>query len=442
MTRLYDRLVRTADGDAEGTTDGDLVQDREVVAANGLRQIAANALQGTGDQVVNAKTVLPWLLTGLGAPGILLGLLVPVREAGSMLPQAAMTSWVRRRRVRTGIWVAGALGQAVSVAAMALLAWSTSGVVAGVGIVAALAVFATSRALNSLSGKDVLGRTIPKGERGQVNGLQTVVAGAAAITLGVAVQVFGGSEVDVGVLAALLLGAAVLWVGAAAVFAGVREPVPDEEGDAPAPADGWVASSWSLLRSDAVFRRFVVVRTLLLVSALSPPFVVAVAASEGGAGLSGLGPFVIAQGIAGLVGGRWFGRLADRSSRLLMVGGAAVASVVLLAYVALVRLPASEDWTLLHPATYLLLALVHTGIRVARKTYVVDIAEGDRRTEYVAVSNTAMGVLLLVAGAVSGALATFGPSAALVFLALLGLAGVVVGRTLPEAEDEPDARVG
>src|SRR5699024_3043868 len=149
-----------------------------------------------------------------------------------------------------------------------------------------------------------------------------------------------------------------------------------------------------------------------------------IAASEGGSGLSGLGPFVIAQGIAGLIGGRWFGRLADRSSRLLMVWGAAVASVVLLVYVVLVRLPLADGWGLLHPATYLLLALVHTAVRVARKTYVVDIAEGDRRTEYVAVSNTAMGFLLLVAGAVSGGLATLGPEVALVFLAVLGLAGV------------------
>lgn len=405
--------------------------------SNGLRQVVANALQGTGDQVVNAKSVLPWLLTGLGAPGFLLGLLVPIRESGSMLPQAAMTPWVRRHRARKWIWVAGALGQASSVAAMALLAWLTTGAVAGVGIVLALAAFATSRALCSLAGKDVLGRTIEKGRRGRINGLEVVAAGGAAITLGVAIQVFGGSSVRVGLLAALLVGAAVLWVVAALVFAGVREPVPES---APgSSSSGWVASSWSLLRNDATFRRFVVVRTLLLVSALSPPFVVSIAAAEGGVGLSGLGPFVIAQGIAGLVGGRWFGGLADRSSRRLMIWGSGLASVILLAYLALARSPGVEEWSLLHPLTYLLLMLTHTAVRVARKTYVVDMAEGDRRTEYVAVANTAMGVLLLVAGAVSGALAMLGPGFALVFLALLGLLGVVVGRTLPEVEKRQES---
>ena len=40
--------------------------------------------------------------------------------------------------------------------------------------------------------------------------------------------------------------------------------------------------------------------------------------------------------------------------------------------------------------------------------------------------------MLLVTGAVSAAIATFGELAALTFLALLGLLGAALGRTLPE----------
>jgi hypothetical protein len=105
---------------------------------------------------------------------------------------------------------------------------------------------------------------------------------------------------------------------------------------------------------------------------------------------------------------------------------------VVLAFLGLLQVPGLRELTLLYPATYLLLALAHTGVRVGRKTYVVDLATGNRRTDYVAVSNSAMGVLLLVAGAVSAAVALFGPEAALLFLAGLGFVGVVVSRTLPE----------
>lgn len=159
---------------------------------------------------------------------------------------------------------------------------------------------------------------------------------------------------------------------------------------------------------------------------------VALGAREGGLGLSGLGPFVIAQGVASLVGGRVFGRWSDRSSRTLMVVGAGTASLLVLGFLALYAVPATRGFAYLYPATYLLLALTHTGVRVARKTYVVDMAGDDRRTDYVAVSNSAMGVLLLAAGAVSAGLAHIGDTWALAFLAVLGLVGVLVARTLPE----------
>src|SRR3546814_7569075 len=53
---------------------------------------------------------------------------------------------------------------------------------------------------------------------------------------------------------------------------GVREP--ETEPDDPAEGPGWAAQAWHLLRDDTTLRRFVLVRSLLLVSALSPPFVV------------------------------------------------------------------------------------------------------------------------------------------------------------------------
>jgi hypothetical protein len=432
---LYDRLVR-ADGDVAIEELG--ADARAHVAGNGLRQIGAQALQGAADQVVNAKTVLPWLLSTVGAPGVMLALLVPIRESGSMLPQAALTPWLRGLPKRKWAWVVGAAGQALAAAAMALVAATASGWVAGLGILLAVAVLALARALCSLASKDVLGRTIPKGQRGQVNGTVTVAAGLVALTIGVALQL-SGDDVEVGLLVILLAGAAFCWLAGLAVYAGVREPATEPAAPEPAVTDvgtgqpsGWVADSWALLRGDPTFRRFVGVRALLLVSALSPPFVVSIGVANGDAGLSGLGLFVLAQGFANLLSGRLFGRLADRSSRTLMVWCAAAASSVIVVFLLLLLVPGVQHSEWLYPATYFLLAVVHLGTRVARKTYVVDVAVGDRRTEYVAVSNTAMGLLLLLAGVVTGVLAHWGSALALVLLAVLGFAGAILGRMLPE----------
>lgn len=426
--RLYHWLVKA-------DRSGQDASARQATAGNALRQVGANSLQEIGDQVVNAKTVLPWLFASLGVPTVLIGLLVPIRESGSMLPQAALTPWIRRLRQRRSAWVAGAAGQAVASAAMAFAAALLTGTPAGLVILAALAVFALSRSLCSLAGKDVMGRTVPKGERGQISGISTMVSGAVAITLGLAIRMSGGGDIQPLVVAVLLGAAALAWVLAAAVFSGIVEAEPGEDEAGRLARDqgpGWLRASWRLLADDAPFRRFVLARTLLLVSALSPPFVVALAAAGGDAGLGGLGPFVIAQGLASLVGGRGFGRLADRSSRQLMVVGAALASFVVLLFLGALAIPGMRGQWWLYPVVYLLLVLTHTGVRVARKTYVVDMAEGDRRTGYVAVANTSMGALLLVVGGVSGALASLGTEVALGFLALLGLAGVLVGRSLPE----------
>src|SRR5690606_26154637 len=307
---IYQRLVKA------DRSDQDDAQQR-ATAHNGLRQVAANTLQAIGDQVVNAKTVLPWLFASLGTPAVLIGLLVPIRESGSMLPQAALTPFIKGMRPRRRAWVAGAAGQAAATALMAFAAATMTGTAAGVAILVALALFALARSLCSLAGKDVMGDTIPKGERGQINGVSTALSGALAITLGLAIRLLGGDGVSPLVLAGLLAVAALAWVLAAVVYAGIREPAPPESTRADAGERGWLQASWRLLRDDSAFRRFVTARTLLLVSALSPPFVVALAAGVGGVGLGGLGPFVIAQGLASLVGGKPFGTLADRSSRSL-----------------------------------------------------------------------------------------------------------------------------
>lgn len=433
--RWYHRLV-TADREAEDALGGP-----QRVAAGGLRLITANALQSAGDQVVNAKTVLPWLLSLLGAPTALVGLLVPVRESGSMLPQAALTPWVLKAPRRTRVWMVGATGQGVATLGMAAAAALADGLLAGVLVVAALAVFALSRALCSMASKDVQGRAVPKGQRGQVTGIATAVSGVVAVLLGVVLQRLG-QDLDVAVLAGLLVGAALTWFVGVVVYAGIPERTDGRDraadgrsGEEEDGGDGrasWVRDTLDLLRTDRDFRWFVTARALLLVSALAPPFLVTLAADRGTSWLAGLGAFVIAQGVASVVGGRVFGRLADRSSRLVMTVGAVAASLVVLLVVVVVV--AGADGLVLPTLVggYLVVSLVHVGVRVARKTYVVDMAEGDLRTRYVATANTAMGVILLVTGAVSAGLATLGEVPALVFLAVLGLVGAVVSWRLPE----------
>ncbi|MDN5599201.1 MAG: MFS transporter [Brachybacterium sp.] len=435
--RLYSALM-TRSPDAEQEMPADV---RRHIAPNGLRLVLAGALQSSGDQTVNASTVLPWLFAALGVPPALTGVLVPIRESGSMLPQAVLTPLILRVRHRRWVFVTGALVQAGAVAVMAATAALGAGLAAGLVIVAALAVFALGRCLCSISSKDVQGRTIPKGERGQINGLSTTAAGFVAITLGLAIRLLGGQDLASGQLAWLLAAGAVLWVAVAIVYSSVREPAaevpePGPEQETSRTAGTWFTEAVTLLRQDAAFRHFVLVRSLLLVSSLSPPFVVALSLRSGAGSLAGLGGFLVASGLAALIGGRLFGRLADRSSGRLMSIGAGVASALIIATVVVVALPGFDGdgraGELLFIGVYFALTLTHTGVRVGRKTYVVDMAEGDLRTTYVAVSNSAMGIILLLVGAISSLLAIVQIAWALLLLAAMGLIGVIAGARLPD----------
>ncbi|WP_228064460.1 hypothetical protein [Novilysobacter avium] len=60
------------------------------------------------------------------------------------------------------------------------------------------------------------------------------------------------------------------------------------------------------------------------------------------------------------------------------------------------------------------------------------MAEGNRRTDYTAVSNTVIGVLLLATGGLSAAVAMLGTSWALLLLGAMGRLGTAGSWRLPE----------
>ncbi|MGD2042287.1 MAG: MFS transporter [Acidimicrobiia bacterium] len=432
MTDILDRLYSTLVDSDDEHGRGDLPEEacREV-PGNAAKLVGGFTLQKSGDRVADAKTVLAWMLTSLGAPDFTTALLVPIRESGSLLPQALLVPLVRRRGLRSRVWSAGAVGQSVAIAAIGFAGFTLSGLGLGLATLAGLAIFALARAVSSISAKDVIGKTIPFGDRGSVTGIAASIAGLAAIVTGVVITTSLRSA-DATTLALVVGGSAVLWLGGAAVFLTVEEEPSPEDASDPATS---LRESFTLLAEDAPFRRFVTARALMLVTALSPPFVVALSASVGESAVSGVGPFVVATGIAGLIASPIWGRLADRSSRLVMATASAASALIILAYLGLRQGGVESTWWL-GPGTYLLLAIAHAGARMGRKTYVVDMAGGDKRTRYVAVSNTLIGLILLGTGVAGAAVAGFGAAWTLAGLAVAGLAGTGVSLSMEEIHAE------
>lgn len=398
-----------------------------------LLHVASLSLTKLGDGLADTKLVLSWLLASLGAPSYLVGLLVPVRESLSLLPQLAVAARIRAHAVRKWFWVAGSLVEALALAMMALAAMLLEGAVAGWAILALLALFSLGRGVASIAHKDVLGKTISKTRRGTVSGWAATIGSIGTGGFGL-YMVLAGDTHGVGFLVAVLALAAALWLIAALLYCRLPEVPGATEGGGSALA--FVKEEMARLRHEPQFARFVLARALFVSIALMPPYLVTLSQRSADAGIHDLGLLVLASGIAGGLSSAVWGRLADRSSRQVMRAAAALAGVTALATGGLaLASPTSPALPLVVPVAIFLVALAHAGMRIGRKTYVVDLAGADRRAGYVALSNTLIGVVLVASGLVGLFAESAGIGATLVLLAALAGSGIVLTNALPEVQD-------
>lgn len=417
MESLYERLAEDDEGRVcKGISEAAC---RET-PGNFLFTLVANVLSNVADRLASAKTILPWLLLQIGGPAWTISLLVPIRESGSMLPQMLIGELVRRQAVRKWVWVGGGVLQGLALMAMGWSALAMSGPRAALMIVGLLVLFSLARGACSVAYKDVLGKTIPRTRRGRLSGWISAVSGGAAMAAGLWLGTLQGDG-STGLYVALVVAAGGLWFLAVLAYSRVVEFPGATGGGANGIAEA--LKRLGLLRDDRPFRRFVTGRALAMGSGLVAPFHVALARDHLGGTVSLLGMFVAAEGLAGLVSSPVWGRWADRSSRLVFATASGLAGVLSLAVVvwSLSGLSASvSQW--FYPLAFFLLGVAHAGVRLGRKTYLVDMASGNRRTDYVAVSNSVIGVLLLATGLL-GALASL--VSVQLTIGLLGLAGVL-----------------
>ncbi|WP_417566604.1 MFS transporter [Marinobacter sp.] len=401
------------------------------VPRNFLLILASNVLTKLGDLLISPKTVLAWVMSAVGAPA-LVAWLVPIRESGSMVPQMVIGAWVRRKAVRKWFWTLGSFGQAASVVAMAASIWSLEGYAAGSGIVASLIAFSLARGFCSVAMKDVQGKCIPKTRRGRLSGLASTIGGTATVALTV-LLFWDRGDPTLAFYSVLLLLAAALWIVAGLLFAGVEEYEGETGGGGNAINEAF--GSLSLLRDDAPFRNFVITRALLLCSALASPYFVVLAQKESDIGWM-LGIFLLASSLASSLSGSFWGWAADTSSRKVMIRGAAMASGVCLAvgFTALwVGTDVGSVW--FYPVAFFVLSVAHAGVRLGRKTYLVDMAGGNKRTDYTAVSNTVIGFLLLATGGLTALVSMISEVAVIIMLGLMGLAGMFSAIRLKEVTE-------
>lgn len=150
-----------------------------------------------------------------------------------------------------------------------------------------------------------------------------------------------------------------------------------------------------------------------------------------------LGVFLLASSLASSLSASFWGWAADISSRKVMIRGAAMASGVCLVVGTTAMIGDTETGSVwYYPVAFFILSVAHAGVRLGRKTYLVDMAGGNKRTDYTAVSNTVIGGLLLVTGGFTALVSMVSDVAVILVLGLMGFAGMLCALRLQEVTSD------
>jgi len=405
-----------------------------------------NALNGAStklaEQLASPGLVLPWMLGAVGAPSVLVGLLVPVRRAGALLPQLAVAGRIRAFPRRQGFWVAAGIVQAVALALMipALLFLGPLG--AGVAVVALLGVFSAASGVGSVAFKDVMAKTIPRGRRGRLLGVRATAGGMLALAAALVLRTRVAEDDSLVPYVVLLAAAAGLWLLGSGFFALIREPEGATEGGRSALEEA--RAGIHLLRTVPDFRRFVLARSFLLAAQLAGPYYALQAQAAAGMEAGTLAIMVGASSLAAILSSPFWGRFSDASSRRVMVAGG-LWSAVTVALALAAGLPSADtlDAEVLAGVTwgagafalvFFSSGFAEAGVRLGRKTWLVDAAPERRRPLMVAVANTAVGVMYALAAGLGVVAEVAGAWVVLVTLGGMALLGTALAFRLPEAE--------
>ena len=431
---LTEKLYRFLNNETEQRVCKDISEQAcKVVPKNYFLLIFSSVFTKLGDTLSNPKTVLTWLMSYVSAPVYLISLIVPIRESGSMVPQVFLSKYVKKQPIRKWIWVFGSFLQFLAIASIGFIALNFEGTTAGWLIIIAVIIFSLSRSICSLSSKDVTGKTIPKTRRGKLKGYTVSVSGILVLAAGLFILYQSKSEQTITFYSYLIFFASAMWLIAAVIYSRIKEF--PEDTDASDNDDTSFISKLKLLKKDAHFRDFVIARSLLLCSALTAPYYILLAQKYIGKEVYLLGLFIIAKGIASIVSSPTWGKLADKSSKNVMAIAVLIASglgIILFFIITYLDTVRSLVW--LYPVAFFILGIAHGGVRLGRKTYIVDMAKGNQRTDYVSVSNTVIGIILLFTGGLSALVSLISIEGVVLILSIFGILGAYKSYKLPDVE--------
>ena len=410
----------------------------DVLCTNLPINFVLNVINGAAaklaEQVSSAKLVLPWLLNAMGAPAVFIGLLLPLRQAGTMLPQLFVSGQMRKYPQRKWFWVVAGFVQVLLLLLMIGAALILPPVPAALCITAFLLFFSLARGIGSLAFQDVTGKTIPKGKRGRMLAARSMIGGLLTIAVGLGLNALKMETGDLRIALLLLFCGAILWGIASLAFAGMREEPGATDGGRSAYREAQRGLQFVFKRP--WYLRYLAARTLLLSIELSAPFYVLLVKATLPDRTGTLFLFILAAGLAQALSSPLWGKFADLSSRRVLGYSGLIGAAAGVMALSVGLLPIGYQSGYLFAGIFALLGFAEAGVLLGRKTFLIDMVDPTERTTYVAFANSAMGLVTLLFGALGVIAQFYGIRTLIAALVILGIAGAGVSRLLPEASTE------
>jgi hypothetical protein len=364
-----------------------------------------SALYMGGEGLVDANTVVPVFLSGLGAPNALIGFSAALPDFGWFLPQFATIRPLSLLPRSIGLYRLCAVLRGLAFTLLALLV-----VPLATRPDAMLAAFLLCYGLYSFSGgvaavpfMEVVGKTIPRERLGAFWAWRLFWGGALTVAAGVFVRALLRGGTDAPRFAVLFGLAAVLVSIGYGLFSLIREPAAQPAPETAGPF-GMLGEGMRMLAHDAHFRRLLVARATLSLWFASAPFITLFAVRELGMSPRIAGTFLLVRMAGFVLSNVLWHRISTRhGDRVLMrIAAASCSGITLLAAVVAVLSPARLGWlpagpaVLAFEAVFLLGGAAQSGMAVGYSSLMLLLAPPGRRQAFVGLINTFLGPFMLL----------------------------------------------
>jgi hypothetical protein len=414
--------------------------------------VANGVLYQSGEAFIDVSTVIPVFLSKLTSSNALIGLATGLPDMGWLLPQVLVAPAIARERRQMWLYNRAAVVRVVALAGLALAAFllgASNPPALLAAFLAGFGLYCFGAGVGAVPFMEVVGKTIAPGRLGTFWSQRLLWGGAAVFALGFFVRQVLAWDDDAQRFGLLFGLSAVLAAAGYWAFALMHEPdgTPDHAMRSPGQLLG---DGVRMLRSDAIFRRLMVSRSLLNVWYAASPFVVLFAVRDLGGGARAAGTFLLVRMVGFVLSNLLWQRVSTRRGNRAVMRMAVhvAAAAALLAAVVAVLSPWKLGWISAGAAVLALEGVAalggasQAGINVGYASLVIQLAPPGRRQAFVSIANTFVAPTMLLPAA-AGALLDW-TSAPVVF-ALVGVAILLGARStegLPESRPSDDGAPG